>query len=224
MPAPRRSRVAVPQIYRELREQIVSILLEPGTALSEVRIAEAYGVSRTPVREAFKRLAKDGFLDVVPQVGSYVSRIDLQAVRDSHFVRETLECRIVELASERIDDVQRAELARNQRELTAAQETGDHAALFCADEAMHAMLARFARHQHAWNVIQDAKAQLDRVRHLGMARPGRPGETVREHGEIADRVLAGDAPGAVQAMRAHLGSVIVVLEEIAERHAEYFET
>ncbi len=221
-PAPRRSRVAVPQIYSDLRAQIVSVALKPGTALSEARIAETYGVSRTPVREAFKRLAKDGFLDVVPQVGSFVSRIDLQAVRDSHFVRETLECRIVELATKRIDANQRAELARNLRELVAAQRAADPDALFRADEAMHAMLARFARHQHAWDVIQDAKAQLDRVRHLGLMHPGRPRETVHEHRAIAERVIAGDACGAVEAMRVHLGTVIDVLGDIAERHAEYF--
>src|SRR5690606_14382043 len=95
-------------------------------------------------------------------------------------------------------------------------------ALFVADEAMHAMLARFARHQHAWQVIQIAKAQLDRVRHLSMSYPGRPRETVREHRAIADRVLAGDASGAAEAMREHLGTVIEVLSDIATRHADYF--
>src|SRR5690606_18355205 len=123
--APRRSRVAVPQIYSDLRGQIVSIALKPGAWLSEARIAEQYGVSRTPVREAFKRLAEDGFLEVVPQVGTFVARIDMQAVRDAHFVRETLECRIVELAAEQIDEAQRAELRRNLRELELAQRSGD---------------------------------------------------------------------------------------------------
>lgn len=221
--APRRSRVAVSQIHSDLRGQIVSVVLEPGTLLSEARIAEHYGVSRTPVREAFKRLAGAGLLRIVPQVGSFVARIDLQAVRDSHFVRETLECRIAELAAERIDQAQREELARNIDDLSAARAAGDLAAMFLADEAMHAMLARFARHQHAWQVIQTAKAQLDRVRHLGMAYPGRSRETVHEHRAVADRVLAGDALGAAEAMRAHLVTVIEVLADIAERHPDYFE-
>ncbi len=222
-PVHRRSRIAVSQIYAELREKIVSIALRPGVVLSEARIAESYGVSRTPVREAFKRLAEDGFLEVVPQVGSFVARIDLQAVRDSHFVRETLECRIAELAAGRIVDSERAELARNIRELAAAQAADNRAAVFRADEAMHEMLARFARHQHAWGVIQSAKAQHDRVRHLGMAWPGRPRDTVREHRAIANRVSAGDAAGAAEAMRAHLATVIDVLVEIAASHADLFE-
>jgi DNA-binding GntR family transcriptional regulator len=222
-PAPRRSRVAVPQIHADLRAQIVSIALKPGAALSEARLAETYGVSRTPVREAFKRLAEEGFLEVVPQVGTFVARIDMQAVRDSHFVRETLECRIVELAAGCIDDAQRAELARNIDEMEVAQLAGDRDAHFRADEAMHAMLARIARHEHAWDVIQDAKAQLDRVRHLGLSRPGRPRETLLEHRAIVDRVIAGDARGAADAMRTHLSIVIDVLGDIAARHADYFQ-
>ena len=221
--SPHRSRVAVPHIYADLRRQIVSIGLEPGASLSEARIAETYGVSRTPVREAFKRLAEDGLLQVVPQVGTFVARIDLQTVRDAHFVRETLECRIVELAAERIDDAQRAELRRNIRELELAQRSGVRDAHFRADEAMHAMLARFAGHQHAWDVIREAKAQLDRIRHLGLTRPGRPRATVLEHRAIVERVIAGDAKAAVEAMRAHLGTVMEVLGDMAAKHAEYFD-
>lgn len=219
----RRSRIAVPQIYDDLRSQIVSIALEPGVGLSEARIAEQYGVSRTPVREAFKRLAEDGFLEVVPQVGTFVSRIDLQIVHDAHFVRETLECRVVELAAARIDEAQRKALRRNLSELDAAERRDDRPACFRADEAMHAMLARIAGHAHAWDVILEAKAQLDRIRHLGLARPGRPRETVREHIAIAERVIAGDPAGAAAAMRVHLGTVMDVLGDIAARHADYFD-
>ena len=86
-----------PDIYQQLRERIVSVELVPGTAMSESRIAEGFGVSRTPVREAFKRLAEDGFLDVIPQVGTFVARIDLQAVRDNHFIRETLELSLIHI-------------------------------------------------------------------------------------------------------------------------------
>ena len=90
-------------------------------------------------------------------------------------------------------------------------------------KAMHAMLARFAGHQHAWDVIREAKAQLDRIRHLGLTRPGRPRATVLEHRAIVERVIAGDAKAAVEAMRAHLGTVMEVLGDMAAKHAEYFD-
>jgi DNA-binding GntR family transcriptional regulator len=215
-------RVGVDQIYRELREQIVTVSLRPGDALSEARIAESYGVSRTPVREAFRRLADEGFLQVVPQVGSFVAPIDLGNVRDNHFVRETLECRIVELAAQMIDDTQRAALARNLTAQARAMAGGDPDAFFREDEAMHRMLAGIAGHERAWQVIHDAKGQLDRVRRLSLADTGRSRQRMREHKAIVDCVAAGDAAGASRAMREHLESIFGAIANIAAENAHYF--
>lgn len=215
-------RRVVPRILDDLREQIVSVRLRPGAALSEQRIAEGYGVSRTPVREAFRALAAEGFLEIVPQVGSFVARIDLRAVRDNHFVRETLECRIVALAAERVDARRRLELKRNLAEQAAALAAGDADEFFRADEAMHRLLAASAGHESAWQVIHGAKSQLDRVRHLSLADAGRSRRRLREHRAVVERVLAGDARGASEAMRAHLGSIFDTIEAIAVDHAELF--
>jgi len=212
----------VPTLYRDLRERIVSVALVPGEAVSETRIAEAYGVSRTPVREAFKRLAEDGFLDVVPQVGSFVARIDLRLVRDNHFVRETLECRLVALASARIDAIGRARLADNLAQQRRALAGHDAAAFFAVDEAMHRLLAGIAGHPGSWQVVQSAKSQLDRVRHLSLARWARSRLRMIEHRAIVDRVAAGDAAGAAEAMRAHLASVFDAIDNIASEHAHFF--
>ena len=217
--APRRVRA---DIYRQLRERIVSVELEPGTALSEARIAEGFGVSRTPVREAFQRLAEDGFLDVVPQVGTFVARIDLQAVRDNHFSRETLECRIVELGAARVDTAARRALRENLVEQADALDAGDAAAFFRADEALHLLLARTAGHESAWAVIHQAKSQLDRVRRLALADPGRSRRRLREHRAIVARVCAGDPAGAARAMREHLASLFEAIENIAADNVHYF--
>jgi DNA-binding GntR family transcriptional regulator len=219
---PPREPALVPSLYRDLRERIVSVALPPGEPVSEARIAEAYGVSRTPVREAFKRLAEDGLLEVVPQVGTFVARIDRALVRDSHFLRETLECRITELAAQRIDDAGRAGLRGNLAEQRRAVAAGDAAAFFRADEAMHQMLARIAGHGGVWQVIHAAKAQLDRVRHLSLASRTRARLRMAEHRDVAERVIAGDAAGAAQAMRRHLASSIAAIADIAAEHAGYF--
>ena len=212
----------VPSLYRDLRDRIVSTTLRPGEALSEVRLGEAYGVSRTPVREAFKRLAEEGLLEVVPQVGTFVARIDLRVVRDNHFVRETLECRIVELAAARLDAASRVRIRDNlsaQRRAIAAR---DAAGFFRVDEALHELLAECAGHASAWQVIHSAKAQLDRVRRLSLESPARSRLRMNEHRAIADRVLEGDGAGAAQAMRAHLGTVFESIANIAEENAHYF--
>jgi DNA-binding GntR family transcriptional regulator len=220
--AGRPSRRIKPDIYANLRERIVSVSLEPGAALSEARIAEAFGVSRTPVREAFQRLAEDGFLDVIPQVGTFVARIHLQTVRDNHFIRETLECRIVELGAQRADTAARRSLKANIAEQSAAIASGDPDAFFRADEAMHRLLAALAGHDNAWQVIHQAKAQLDRVRRLSLADPGRSRKRFKEHRAIVGSVADGDAPAAVAAMREHLASIFDAIENIAAENAHYF--
>ncbi len=83
------------QVYADLHGRIVHGELRPGQGLSESKVAESYGLSRTPVREVFWRLGEDGFLRVVPQVGTFVAPINIPAVYDSQFVRETLECRAI---------------------------------------------------------------------------------------------------------------------------------
>ena len=105
------TRYSTDQIYSVLRSDVISGALKPREAMSEARMAMRFGVSRTPVREAFKRLVDEGFLVAVPQVGTFVAPIDLAAVHDSQFVRETLECRTVVLAAQRIGDADCRRLA-----------------------------------------------------------------------------------------------------------------
>src|SRR3954469_10910625 len=90
-------------VYDRLREAIVSTELQPGQLISEHELAEALGGSRTPVREAVARLRDDQLVEVVPQLGTYVSRISVSGVDDAQFLREALECSAVRLAAERVD-------------------------------------------------------------------------------------------------------------------------
>ena len=212
-----------PQIYEDLRERIISVALVPGELLSEVRIAQDYGVSRTPVREAFKRLEEERLLEVVPKVGSFVARIDLDSVRDSQFIRQTLECRIVELAADRISPAQCARLEETLERQKAAVAAEDSGAFFRADEQMHEMLAAISGHRSAWAVIHEAKAQLDRLRRLALADPAHQRRRYDEHSAIVRRVCAGDGAGAAVAMREHLSSILGAIANIAEGHEHYFD-
>ena len=197
------ARQSTDQIYRALRGDILNAVLRPGESISEARMALQFGVSRTPVRESFKRLVEDGFLVVVPQVGTFVAPIDLAAVYDSQFVRETLECRTVALAAKNIDTEGKAkldELIRQQEQLLAA---GDRAGFFRSDEAFHAELSRLSGHPSVWSLIESVKAQLDRVRCLLLETSGWSDMILREHREIAAAVASGDEVKAERTMRAH---------------------
>ena len=216
------ARQSTDQIYRALRGDILNAVLRPGEAISEARMALQFGVSRTPVRESFKRLVEEGFLVVVPQVGTFVAPIDLAAVYDSQFVRETLECRTVALAAQKIDAEGKAnldQLIRQQEQLLAA---GDRAGFFRSDEAFHAELSRLSGHPSVWSLIEGVKAQLDRVRCLSLETSGWSDMILGQHREIAEAVGAGDEGRAERTMRAHLRTVFDAIEAIARDHVEAF--
>ena len=78
-------------VYEQLKEQILHLELPPGSAISEIETAEKYNISRTPVRDAFKRLEREGLLEIRPHIGTFISLIDLHAVSDVLYVREVLE-------------------------------------------------------------------------------------------------------------------------------------
>src|SRR3954471_10676901 len=89
------------RVYANLRDAIVRAELAPGRQLSENELAASLGVSRTPVREALQRLRDDRLVEIVPQLGTFVSRISNRALGDAQFVRESLECAAIRLAAER---------------------------------------------------------------------------------------------------------------------------
>jgi DNA-binding GntR family transcriptional regulator len=211
------------RLYAGLRAEIVSGRMRPGAGMSETGLAEQHGISRTPVREVLRRLTEEGLLRVVPQIGTFVAPIKLTAVKDSQFIRETLECRAVRLVAEKIArhqvDVLREYLDR-QEELIAG---GDAAGFFASDEAMHRDLMRIAGHPSVWDLIASVKAQLDRVRHLSLEDTEWLAMIFGQHREIVQCIGARDAAGAEQAMQAHLRTVFGAIERIAAANAEFFE-
>ena len=216
-------RITSREVYEDLHRQIVQGILRPGAPLSETRVAERYGLSRTPVREVFWRLGEDGFLRVVPQVGTWVAPINVSAVHDSSFIRAALECAAIPDAARRATPADGPHLRYLVTQQAAALAKPDFAAFFALDEAMHRHLVGMAGRPFVWQVIAGAKAQLDRVRFLSLADPDWPGMILGQHGAIVDHVLAGDGAGAAEVMRAHLQTAFAAIGRIAAQHPEFFE-
>ena len=210
-------------VYDALRAEVMSGALPPGEGISESRVAARFRVSRTPVREAFRRLADEGFLRIVPQVGTFVAPIQLRAVSDSQFIREALECRTVRLAAERAEAPDIAALSGLMERQRAALEPDRHDDFFALDEALHAELIRIAGHPAVWDLLVAVKAQLDRVRVLSLHGEGWAAMILRQHEDIVDRIAAHDAPGAEDAMREHLRTVFAAVEAIAQSNSHFFE-
>jgi DNA-binding GntR family transcriptional regulator len=223
-PAPAESvQAAGVRLYADLHGDIITGRLRPGASLSETKVAEHYGISRTPVREVFRRLAEEGFLRVVPQVATYVAPINLAAVTDSQFIRETLECRAVSLSAEKASPREIRALRQELKAQEQAIAASNRARFFASDESMHRTLMSIAGYPAVWELIGSAKAQLDRVRHLSLERDDWLQMIFGQHESIVDRVAAHDAAGAEAAMKEHLRTVFAAVERIAAEHAEFFD-
>ena len=217
------ARAASARLYADLHAGIITGRMRPGESLSETRVAEQYGISRTPVREVFRRLTEEGFLSVVPQVGTYVAPINLAAVTDSQFIREALERRAVCLTAERASaqDIRalRDELRTQERAIAA----GDRGRFFASDETMHRIIMTIAGHPAVWDLIGSAKAQLDRVRHLSLEQDDWLAMIFSQHRIIVDHAAVHDVAGADAAMTQHLRTVFDAINRIAAEHPDFFD-
>ena len=206
------------RVVEALRDEIVSMALKPGDAISESDIAGRYGVSRQPVREAFIRLAQQGLLLIRPKRATVVKKISPEGVRQSRFIRESIEVEIIRrLAADPGGAAD--ELTSLIDEQEAAQD--DSRRFHTLDELFHRTLARLAGAEYAWQLIDDHKMQLDRVRYLtlGVSSARR---AIAEHRIIAEAVGRADPHAAEAAMRAHLGRAELLLSQTIADYPDYF--
>ena len=163
------------QVYVALRDAIVRGRLAPGQRLSENALAAEMGVSRTPIREGLSLLREDRLVETVPQLGSFVARVDPAAIADAQFVREALECAAIRLAAQAAGEADIAELEENLPGQERALEQGDQDAFYLLDNAFHRSLCDLSGHPAVWTVSERAKVHLNRVRRLSLGMPGLPG-------------------------------------------------
>ncbi len=220
---PRQPHSIAEQVFRTLRGSIVTMRLTPGTALSEQEIAGRLAVSRQPVREAFIKLSEIGLVRVLPQRGTYVVKISAQAVTDARFVREAVECAIARRAAEGIEKRALGQLRAIVADQRTAAKAADAGEFFVADEAFHRSLATAAGCAYAWKVIEEAKAQMDRVRYLSLPDATPMDHLIRQHEAVLDAVAAGRGAVAERAMRAHLREILKSLPRLARAFPDMFE-
>ena len=211
------------QAYRALRDAIIAAELEPGQRLSENELAERLAVSRTPIREALIRLRDDRFVQIVPQLGTFVTRISTAAVEDAQFIRESLECAAVRLAATRSGEADLAALDGLVRRQAEVVEHGGYERFAVLDDEFHAALCELAGRPVAWEVAQRVKGQLHRVRRLSLPQPHYLEEMVAEHRLVLDALRRGDPDGAEETLRHHLRMVLSALPAIRAEHPDYFE-
>jgi DNA-binding GntR family transcriptional regulator len=209
----------VQRVQDVVREAIVRLELPPGTAIDKTALCARLGVSRFPVSEALGRLAAEGFVEVLPQRGTRVARIDLADCRQAMFIRRALEAEAIRAIVPRADAALLAALDRNVREQEAALGS-DHGGRFHElDLELHELLLGFLGYERVKNAVEAARASLDRAR-LFMCTPTRQLSTFAEHQAILAAMKRRDPVAAVQAMESHLDAVMNELVDFAGRNPD----
>ena len=210
-----------PQLRIILRSRIIRNELMPMMRLSEPDLARQYGVSRQPVREAFITLEHEDLVEIRPQRGTYVKRIDIASVLNGRFVREAVEADIVRMLARRADPGLVREL-RAQLECQGTQAQDNPAAFIVLDEQFHKTLAEGAGVGKAWDYLEGIKAQMDRVRFISLIEfPIR--KLIDQHHNIVDMIEARDVQAAEQGMRSHLQEILNSLPAIHRIYPDCFD-
>jgi len=218
-----RAATASASIYSDLRAELVSLQRRPGEVVSEAEIALAYGVSRTPVREAILKLSDEGLLEIFPQSGIFVSRIPLAALPEAIVIRKALEATTAQLAAERATASQILVLhsiLQRQREANAAR---DRDTFHQADEMFHATIAEIAGYPGIWTLIQQVKVHVDRYRRLTLPQAGRMGRVIVEHEGVLSAIEGHDPSAARIAMEFHLESLRDNISATQNINPEFFD-
>lgn len=216
-------RPAASQIYGFIRDAIVSMELLPGQMISETALAEKFGVSRTPVREALIQLANIGFVDVLPQRGTFVSRFRMEKILEARFIREALEVSIaIHIAENPTPEIIQAGESIIADQKMAAQDD-DALAFQKLDDLFHQTLANFTGYGRAAALIEAEKAHMDRVRNLSLHVSGQYKRVLAQHSAIMKAIKAGSPEKAATAMGVHLRDVYNILHVIPQEHPEYFQ-
>lgn len=190
------------QAYQQVRKSILRGKLNPGEALSENRLAEELGMSRTPVREALQILARDGIVEMVPTRGYFVPRWSMDDVRELFELRESLEGMACRCAASRATDVEIEEFERLCGEYERAE---DWEAWAQTGTEFHNRIFAAARNSRLVNFLESLKSQIILTRQSGLRKvPGRRDEAIQEHRAILNAIKARDPDQAEQQARAHV--------------------
>jgi GntR family transcriptional regulator, rspAB operon transcriptional repressor len=213
---------AATEVYAALRALIIGLKLVPGTVLSRAELAERFGVSQTPVRDALMRLEEERLVDVYPQYATVVAAIDLAMARQAHFLRRAVELEIIETLAQTREDALIADLEVLIRRQEADIQSGDLVDFLAADAALHAHMYLAAGVPDLLTLVQSRSGQIDRLRCLHLMTPGKAQRILDDHITIVEALAAADPTRARAALSKHLSETLSEAANIEARFPDYF--
>lgn len=208
---------------RVLRDNIMMMKLLPGMAIVEPEVTQLLGTSRTPVREACMRLAQDGLLEVFPQRGTYVTKIDLEQVEESFFLRETMENAVMRLACRGVSQEAVYRLQDNLTMQKRCMEREEPLAFFRLDDDFHSLIYEACRKKRVWNVIAQAAHDYNRLRIMNVIEGSyEMKRIVTEHEKVFEAIKAQDLEAAEQFSSSNIKRIMNDVKMLYKKHPDYF--
>ena len=192
------------QVLDSLREDILSGELDAGTVLGEVALAESFGVSRGPIREALSRLASEGLVTLVPRRGAEVTRLTREEFLDAYQLREALETLAIRLAVPRLGDAELALLRSLHEEMVRHAERAEVHAFFDANTRFHQVFVEASGNRKLEEFYRLLLGQMGRYLARSLALRGTVERSVAEHAAILEAVEAGHAERAARLLADHI--------------------
>lgn len=192
------------QVYALVRRQILTGEFAPGASIDEKTIALNLGVSRTPVREAVKKLSDENLVEVKAQSSTIVAPIDIRLIREAFLIRRALEVENVAQAVTNMNELHKDRMDQLHLLHQHAIQRGRYVDAISWDDAFHRYVSEISGLPRLWKAIEISKAQLDRCRYLSVPKPGRAQTTLEQHRQIIDALASGDEKLSRRAMSDHL--------------------
>lgn len=206
-----RKRTSAEDIRRQLAARIIGGELAPGTSLDETLVAQDFGVSRTPVREALRQLAASGLVDQKPHAKAMVARPDDKVLDGMFEVLSYLEGLSAGLSALAMTSSERDALDALHKDMAAIVHSGDHVAYAEANDRFHGLIYEGAHNAYLHDIIVGTRHRLAPFRRAQFSALGRLSKSHSEHGAIVEAILRGDRNEAESAMRDH---IVIVGDEV----------
>ncbi|KRK63949.1 GntR family transcriptional regulator [Companilactobacillus tucceti DSM 20183] len=209
--------------YREINHRILRSTYAPGDKISESLLEQDLNLGRTPVREALIRLRRDGLINIVPQSGTYVSKINLSEATNARFVRESVERKVMVEAAAVASESDISYLNDILDKQLAASKNSDHEMFFELDEKFHQYFYKMTNKMIVWNWLQVTNDQLLRFRWLRLKVVQLNWDNlIKEHQKICQAVGKHDPEEAERLSINHLHLMIDEESDVLEIFPNYF--
>ncbi len=206
---------------RQIKENVISLKLKPGSSVSENELAKELGLSRTPVREALQELQKSNLIEVYPQRGSVIAHIDFDIVEEMVFFRKILEKAVVEELCDCITEENIFELEKNIQLQEFYLNNKLPEKIIELDNQLHKAFFHMCNKDRIYNLMEGSQGHFDRIRTMSMYSV-KDIKIVTDHKAIVNAIKTGDKELASEFIIKHLSRYKLDQREIMEKYPEYF--